>query len=628
MKSASGLSLLRLLMVVFTLACLLTGCGGGGGEPVGATTGEQETISGKVIDGYISAAVVCIDLNANGHCDDDESQTRSDGAGAYKLTIPKNSQAPLLAEVYAGLSIDSDHPGIPVATSYRMASPSKAYSTLISPYTTLVHLTAEKNFPLAEDLVRNTVGLPSRFGINVDYVGTPGSLRQTVAQSVATALIGPAGRLEFASTSALAEVVAGFPGALTALPELRINTKNSAPITSKETYVDATFSLTNPAVSTQAAALNGKIRGRGHSTWGQPKNPYKVQFTNDASYAKIPDVVGMTKNRNWALLADYFDKSLMRNKLALSLANSSVFSDGLKWSPSGQHVEVYLNSDYLGVYLLAEDIRIAQSRLNIKSMSSDPAVGDFDGGYIVEVDLRLDCYNDGSINLQHVTPQGVRICIDTPDESAITPKQLSLIKSALDAVETDLYGPNRLDRINRVSFADWYLLNELFRNNDAAFLSSVFMWKDTDAAANPLDRLLNIGPIWDFDISAGNINYNGNWQAEGCWVSKAGPSPNWYTKLFDNAEFVQLTISRWKQKRAALQTFVNTSIDTYAQRLASAQQRNYVRWQTLGLQLWPNYYIFSSYAEEVAFLKQFLNDRMRWLDQAFASPGNFQSMCK
>ena len=153
-------------------------------------------------------------------------------------------------------------------------------------------------------------------------------------------------------------------------------------------------------------ALNGKIRGRGNSTWGQPKNPYKVQFTNDASYAAIADVLGMKKQRNWALLADYFDRSLIRNKLALSLGSSSVFADGLKWTPSGQHVEVWLNDDYVGVYLLTEDIRIDPARLNLKKMSSNPAANDVDGGYIVEVDVRLDCYKGADLDLQLVTAAG------------------------------------------------------------------------------------------------------------------------------------------------------------------------------------------------------------------------------
>ena len=614
-------------LITITLSWLIAACGGGGGGG-GSTAVEQGIIKGQVIDGYIEGAVVCIDLNQNGKCDAGEPQTRSNASGGYELAIPKDSTAALVAEIISGQARDTDQQGAMVDISYRLASPSREYSTNITPFTTLVHLSAERNFPLAEAMVRNLIGLPPRFSINISSAAAPGSLTQAVAKSIVTALKAASTTLDMSAPGALDTVVAALPRALTDLPELRITTKNGAPIVSKETYVDATFSLTNPAASPQAVALNGKIRGRGHSTWGQPKNPYKVQFTNDAKYAQISDIVGMQKSRNWALLADWFDRSLLRNKLALFLGNSSVFADGLKWTPSGQHLEVYLNDDYVGVYLLTEDIRIAPERLNIKKMSTDPAANDLDGGYIVEVDARLDCYNQGDLNLQHRTPQGALICIDTPDESAITLNQLSFIKNLLDGVEQDLYGRNSLEKINPASFADFYLLQELFRNTDAPFWLSDFMWKDTDAASNPLDRLLNLGPIWDFDRSGGNVNYLDNWKTEGCWVSKAQPSwPNWFARLFDNPDFLNLTLARWKQKRPALEKFINSSIDTFARRLDAAQQRNFTRWAILGVPL-TNYYMFATYAEEVAFLKTFLNERMAWLDKAYASPESFNALCK
>jgi len=610
--------------MLIAMCCLIGGCGDGGGNSGGVV--EQEVIKGQVIDGYIAGALVCLDHNGNGRCDGSEAQAFSDTAGGYQLTIPKDSTAPLVAEVVAGRSRDSDQPELTVDISYRMASPSPGYSTNITPYTTLVHLSAERNFPLAEDVVRDVLGLPPRFNIAMAAAAEPGSLTRAVAKSVVTALKATAGTLDMSSPGAMSQVVAAFPPALTSLPQLRITTKNGAAIESKEVYVDATFLLTNPAAAVPAAALNGKIRGRGHSTWGQPKNPYKVQFSNDASYAAIPDVVGMKKNRNWALLADYFDRSLMRNKVALSLGSSSVFADGLKWTPSGQHLEVFLNDDYVGVYLLAEDIRIDPARLNIKKMSPDPAVDDLDGGYIVEVDMPLDCYNQGDLNLQFVTARAVPFCIDTPDESAITRNQLAFIKNLLAQVEQDLYGPNRLDRINAASFADWYLLQEFFRNNDAIFFSSDFMWKDTAAAASTPDRLLNMGPVWDFDRSAGNVNYNENWNIEGCWVSKPY-QPNWFSRLFDNPDFVALTIARWKQKRPALATFINSGIDTYSRRLEGAQLRNFARWPIFGVPM-TNYYAFSNHAEEVAFLRRFLNERMAWLDKAYESPAAFMALCK
>jgi hypothetical protein len=587
---------------------------------------EPETINGHVIDGYIERVLVCIDVNRNGRCDASEAQVYSDAAGAYQLTIPRNSAVPLVAEVIAGVSRDGEQPQTTADASYRLASPSRAYSTDITPFSTLVQLTGQSDYRLAEDLVRGVLGLPPYFDIKLGAPATPGSLKQLVGKEIVFALKVSGMTLDLSAPSALAKVIAAFPAALADVPQLRITTKDAAPIVSKVDYVDATYVLINPAAAVPTVALNGKIRGRGHSTWGQPKNPYKVQFTNDANYAAIKDVLGMRKQRNWALLADYFDRSLIRNKLALTLGSSSVFADGLKWTPSGQHLEVYLNGDYVGVYLMTEDIRIDPARLNIKKMSSNTAVNDVDGGYIVEVDMRLDCYKDADLDLQLKTPRGAPFCIDTPDEESITPIQLSYIKGLLVQVETDLYGSKSLERVNPASFADWYLLQELFRNTDALFISSDFMWKDTGAAAYAADRLLNMGPLWDFDRSAGNNDGYDNWQSEGCWVSKPY-LPNWTSELLRNPDFLALTLARWKEKRPALETFINVSIDTFVHRLAAAQQRNFQRWPIFDVPL-TNHYVFANYAEEVAFVRRFLNERMAWLDRAYASPEAFNALCK
>ena len=560
-----------------------------------------------------------------------EAQTLSDATGGYELVTPGGFTGALVAEVVAGQSRDSDQPGTTVDRSYRMASPARGYSTNITPFTTLVHLAAQKNFPLAEEIVRNELGLPPRFDIRLAALPAPGSLTQAVARSIVTALKATSATLDMSSPRALAAVVAAFPRTLTDLPTLRITTKAGAPIDSTYVYVDATFLLTNPALSDEPMALNGQIRGRGHSTWGQPKNPYRVKFADDTALAALPDALGMRKSRHWALLADYFDKSLLRNKLAYSLGNSSVFADGLKWTPSGQHLEVFLNGDYIGVYLLTETIRIDPGRLDIKTMSADPAIHDVDGGWIVEVDTRLDCYSSANVNLQQLTPQGVAICIDTPDEEDITPAQVASIKRFLDEVEADVFGPGLPAWINATSFADWYLLQELFRNFDAAFLSSDFMWKDTNAAATVADRVLNMGPIWDFDISAGNVDARGLWTSDGCWVSRQveGSLTSWYPRLLAKPAFLDLVLSRWKQKRSALETFINSSIDTYARRIDAAQQRNFTRWRVLGVPLaLGDYYLFPTHAEQVAFLKRYLDERMTWLDQAYATPQSFDAMCK
>ena len=616
-------------LVVLALCGVVVACGSGGGGETAAGDAPvvpivTEVITGHVIDGYIEGARVCIDLNANASCDGGEAQVFTDAQGAYRLEIPKDSTAPLLADVIAGRSRDLDTPQTSVDRSFHMSSPSRSYSTTITPFTTLVHLAGDSNYALAEDIVRNEVGLPPRYAIGGDYVAAGDRYAQNVAKGIVVALKATADSGAM-SASGLAAVVAALPSEITTLPQLRIATKNAAPILDRENYVDATFVLTNLVSPTPTVTLNGKIRGRGHSTWGMPKNPYKLQFSNDAAYAATTDFLGMKKQRNWALLADYFDRSLIRNKLAFSLANSSAFRDGMKWNPSVQHLEVWLNDEYIGVYLLAEDIRIDPNRLAIRSMSKSVAAGEVDGGYIVEADVRLDCYAGSDLSLQHVTPQGLKFCQSKPDEGDITMPQLAYVMNLLDATEADIYA-GRIDGINLVSFVDYVLLNEFERVDDAQFLTSVFLWKDSATSSIATDRLVNMGPVWDFDRSAGNNNMHDHWLPVGCFVVKPY-NPNWFVPLAANPQFVQLAVDRWKAKRSALERFVNASIETYTRRLDGAQQRNFAKWPIFGEPL-MQYYSFATYDEEVAFVRRFLNERMMWLDEALATQESFATMCR
>ena len=153
-------------------------------------------------------------------------------------------------------------------------------------------------------------------------------------------------------------------------------------------------------------------------------------------------------------------------------------------------------------------------------MSSDPAVNDLDGGYIVEVDFAARLLQPGRPQPAARHAAGRADLHRHAGRGGITQNQLAYIKNLLVSRRAGSVRPQPIDQHQPGSFVDWYLLSELFRNNDAAFFSSVYMWKDTDAAANPPDRLLNMGPIWDFDLSAGNVNYNDNWKTEGCRVTQ------------------------------------------------------------------------------------------------------------
>ena len=226
---------------------LLAACGGSEDATV---PGDWSQIAGAVLDGHIANALVCMDVNTNGRCDADEPYARSDAQGQFLLTFPSGTDGPLLAVISAGQAYDDDSPGAPVNASYVMTSPSSAYSADITPFTTLVRLTQERDYRLAEDRVRNLVGLPPKFDIRTHAAIAPGTYAAGVRKSVVEALKSLGSAFDTSSHDAWNDFVEAMPSRLIAFPVLRIATKDAAPIVSKVDYVDATFTLTVPVIST------------------------------------------------------------------------------------------------------------------------------------------------------------------------------------------------------------------------------------------------------------------------------------------------------------------------------------------------------------------------------------------
>ncbi|MBT3620447.1 MAG: hypothetical protein HN523_08475 [Porticoccaceae bacterium] len=154
------------------------------------------------------------------------------------------------------------------------------------------------------------------------------------------------------------------------------------------------------------------------------------------------------------------------------------------------------------------------------------------------------------------------------------------------------------------SFVDWYLISEITKNVDSKSFSSMFL--------NVLPgEKIKMGPLWDFDLSFGNVDYADSRYAEGWWV-KYHP---WYERLFQDPDFVDRVKVRFAYFKDN-QDFILEKIDTYAQQLQWAQQENDNKWQTLGIYVWPNPVIFDTYQEEVDHMKAWYVDRMTWLDNA------------
>lgn len=388
-----------------------------------------------------------------------------------------------------------------------------------------------------------------------------------------------------------------FLPTLTDQPSVSIQTVNRVPIDSKTKYVSATMSINAPDGQLW---YQGKleIRGRGNSTWLLAKKPYKIKLAQKA------ELLGMPADKEWALLANYSDKTLIRQPLGYELGARF----GLGWSPRSRDVELYLNGQYRGLYSLVETVKIAPHRMNLQELEEgDETENGISGGYLIEVNARLDdsyCFTS--------TLKATPFCVKEPDQ--LTQSQKSYIQGYLQDAEAALFSESFKDPltgyaryIDADTFVDWYLLNELLKNNDAVFFASVLMYKDRGGR-------LAMGPAWDFDLAAGNVNFNGNDSPIGWWVRT---SP-WFMRLFEDPAFVAKVKSRWLALRKAELTSVPRWIDERAAFLRIGQSNNFQRWLILDKLVWPNPVALGTYAKEVDHLQSWLAQRIAWLDLAFS----------
>lgn len=365
-------------------------------------------------------------------------------------------------------------------------------------------------------------------------------------------------------------------------PKMDITINQSLEDISKEDYIEGTVEICG-AGDDNKHEHSMQIRGRGNSTWMFPKKPYQIKFN------KKEEVLGMPKDRRWVLLANYSDKSMLRTEMGFELGRMS----NLDWVPESRFVELFINDDYQGTYQVTQKVEESSNRVNIG-----------DHGFLLEVDQieRLgadDVYFETDNFLFNIKEPKLNF----GDE------KYNYIKEYITKTEEVLLGDDCFDPeegylkyIDRDALIDWYLINEITRNNDAAFVTSVYM------SLVPGEKI-KMGPIWDFDISLGNINYNGNEATDGFWMKDT----KWLEPLFENEEFLEALKERFN-------FFYNHRGEVEAHIISKSEllkhSKNYDKWPTLGEYVWPNYVYFDTYEEEVNYLLSWFNDRMEWLNVA------------
>lgn len=366
------------------------------------------------------------------------------------------------------------------------------------------------------------------------------------------------------------------------------------------------------------------IEIRGSSSQMFPKKSYGFETWDAQGEELNVSLLGMPEESDWILNANYTDKTLCRNTLAYQVSRNMGH-----YATRYEHVEVVINGIYKGIYIFSEKIKRDANRVNIANLKPDQNSGDpLTGGYIFKIDKPTGSGGGEGWESNFPPPASPGKTIffqyDFPKANNITVQQKVYISEYVNTFETTLAGPNFGDPnlgfrqyADEGSFIDYFIVNEISKNVDGYRLST-FLHKQRES----LGGKLRIGPVWDYDIAWQNANYYGGQEYTGWSYQFPYPDdywqvPFWWSRLLQDTTFANNLKCRWTFLRDDLlsDAWFDQYIDSVAMVLEESQQRNFTVWPILGVYVWPNPWPYpQTYAEEISVLKNWIHDRMAWLD--------------
>ncbi|MBN2592508.1 MAG: CotH kinase family protein, partial [Sedimentisphaerales bacterium] len=378
-----------------------------------------------------------------------------------------------------------------------------------------------------------------------------------------------------------------------------------------DTATDGRARLTDTPDFVGRAGIN--IRGKSSADIF-PKKQYHFETWDEFDQDKDVSILGFPPESDWVLQGPYSDKTLMRNFLSYKWSH-----DLGHYSVRTRFIEMFLNTngggismnDYVGVYVFMEKIKRGPNRVDIKKLEpSDNVEPQITGGYI----FKKDKPDPGETVLY--TSRGLEVRVIEPKIEDITPEQVEWLNNYLNEFESVLYGSNFMNPVNGYvkyidvdSFIDNHILVELTKNIDG-FRLSTYMFKDRGSK-------INMGPVWDYNLSLGNADYHNGWIPSGWYYSGlgAGEYP-WWPRLFEDPTFRMRYADRWFEFRENVlaTTQLLQDIEDTAALVDEAQARNFNRWPVLGSRIWPNWFIGNTYDEEINWMSGWLEQRLNWMD--------------
>ncbi len=399
---------------------------------------------------------------------------------------------------------------------------------------------------------------------------------------------------------------------ITNLPTVIVHTTDAQDIVSKETYVNGIISvISNNGTNLFTDSL--EIKGRGNASWNFPKKPYKIKLDKKASLVGMPAV-----EKTWTLINNYGDKTLMRNLLAFDLSKRL----GLPYTPAAKSVDLFLNGEYKGNYQLCDQVEVATGRVELEKMkATDTIMPNLSGGYLIE----MDAYSYEETTKFNSDYGNIPVTIKYPKDDNIVAAQIAYIKSHFNKMENTLYANNYTDTTNGFrkyidigTFLRHFLVGEMSGNTDTYWSTNMYKKRNDDK--------FYFGPVWDFDIAYENdyrtypINDNSEWIYATTGSSATGVR-EMVNRIFSDSTVMQQLKSIYASYRnSGVLTEDNLVqvVNDNATLLEQSQQINFMRWDILNTAVHMNPQVYGSYAGEVDNIRNFVKNRLAWMDKKLA----------
>jgi len=380
----------------------------------------------------------------------------------------------------------------------------------------------------------------------------------------------------------------------TGLPVVRINTPGRVAVTSKEQWLEGADIRIELPEGTCDFEGKTSIRGRGNSTWNYPKKPYALKLDQKS------EILGMPAHKRWILLANWKDRTLMRNDAAFWL---SAHTD-LPYTVRGSFVELVFNEKHVGNYYLCEQIKLGDDRVPADKK---------DGGYLLE----LDTYFDEPLKFIYPDLFNLPWMVKQPDEDEITEEGFNYIKEYIYGLETLLKDEERVKAHEYEAFLDvdsaidYLIVEELTMNND---FFNTWPWAGPHSSYvfKKGGGKLYHGPVWDFDYHAFCPQFVHSWTG--------ATRTMFYPALLKDPKFCDRLLERWEMQKETLKGLPDY-IDQTVARIAVSEALNH--------EMWPintnseNGDEQMSHAQSIERIKRSFLNKWEWIDQNIGKVAGF-----